>query len=147
LSDLQIEAIIIALIGVLGGVLPYVYTRNKEINASIRQEKIKRYDELIGALRMFFRKGFENDPEIMNEFSKTYVKASAYASDLVLEKCNDLLTGFTKGVDTKTRVMTAEAANKLLDIIEDIYAAIRKDINPKARYFKVRTFWAELKED
>lgn len=60
------EAIIIALIGVLGGVLPvgisYVYSKNKEINASIRQEKIKRYDELIDDLTLFFKKGFESDP-------------------------------------------------------------------------------------
>lgn len=145
------EAIIIALIGVLGGVLPvgisYVYSKNKEINASIRQEKIKRYDELIDDLTLFFKKGFESDPEIVNNFSKTYVRASAYAGDHVLEKCNDLVNGFTEFTKgTKTGEMTPQTSNNLLDIINDIYSEIRKDINPSARYFKVHTFWAHLKE-
>jgi hypothetical protein len=80
----------------------------------------------------------------MDKFIMTYHRASAYASDLVLEKCNELLTGFAK--EAETGVLTPAAANKLIDIINDIYTAIRKDINPKAHYFRVGTFWTKPKE-
>jgi hypothetical protein len=54
------------------------------------------------------------------------------------------LTGFAK--EAETGVLTPAAANKLIDIINDIYTAIRKDINPKAHYFRVGTFWTKPKE-
>ncbi len=146
---LQIDqTTIIAIIGVLAAVLPvaisYVLTKKKEIDFSIRQKKTERYDDLIGALTLIIRSGFVGDHESMNDFIMAYNRASAYASDLVLEKCNDLLSGFTK--EAQTGVLTPAAGDILIDIINDVYKAIRKDINPRARYFEVGTFWAEPKE-
>lgn len=146
---LQIDkTIIIALISVIGGVLPvgisYVLTKNKEIDANIRQEKTKRYDDLIDALMLVVRGGFEtfaNDPELFNNFNMSYHRASAYASDPVLRKCNDLLIEITKGV--KSGKLTPGAADKIIDTINEIYTAIRQDINPRARYFRVYTLWTE----
>jgi hypothetical protein len=145
---LQIDpSIIVALIGVFVGVLPvgmtYVLTKRKEINANIREEKTKRYDDLIGAVTAIVTSGFRNDADSMNKFYMAYNKASAYASDLVLEKCNDLLTRFKKESDTG--VLTSEGSDRIIAIINDVYGAIRKDINPKSRYLRVDTFWAESK--
>jgi hypothetical protein len=145
---LQIDpSIIVALIGVFVGVLPvgmtYVLTKRKEINANIREEKTKRYDDLIGALTAIVTSGFRNDADSMIKFYMAYNKASAYASDLVLEKCNDLLTRFKKESDTG--VLTPEGSDRIIAIINDVYGAIRKDINPKSRYLRVDTFWAESK--
>ena len=140
--------IIIALIGVLGGLLPvgmtYVLTKRKEINANIREEKTKRYDDLIGALAAIVQSGFTNDADSMNKFIMSYNKASAYASDLVLEKCNDLLGAFEK--ETQAEEFTPEGSDRIIAIVNEVYGAIRKDINPRARYPRVRTFWAEPKE-
>lgn len=152
MAVLQIDnAIIIALISVIGGVLPvgisYVFTKRKEIDANIRQEKTKRYDDLIDVLTMIVGDGFKtfaDDPKLLNNFIKTYYRASAYASDHALEKCNDLLTEINKGA--KTGEITPDASSKLVDIINEIYAAIRQDINPRARYFIVHTLWTERKE-
>jgi hypothetical protein len=141
---LQIDqTIIVALISVLGGVLPvgmsYVLTKNKEIDFDIRQKKTQRYDDLIDTLTII-----ANDHKSMNNFIMAYNRASAYASDPVLEKCNDLLTGFKK--EAETGVLTPAGSDRIINIINDVYKAIRKDINPRARYFKVHTFWAEPKE-
>lgn len=141
---LQIDqTIIVALISVLGGVLPvgmsYVLTKNKEIDFDIRQKKTQRYDDLIDTLTII-----ANDHKSMNNFIMAYNRASAYASDPVLEICNDLLTGFKK--EAETGVLTPAGSDRIINIINDVYKAIRKDINPRARYFKVHTFWAEPKE-
>ena len=146
---LQIDqTIIVALISVLGGVLPvgmsYVLTKNKEIDFDIRQKKTQRYDDLIDTLTIIITSGFANDHKSMNNFIMAYNRASAYASDPVLEKCNDLLTGFKK--EAETGVLTPAGSDRIINIINDVYKAIRKDINPRARYFKVHTFWAEPKE-
>lgn len=82
---------IVALIGVLGTVLPvgisYVLTKNKEIEAHVREEKTKRYDDLIGALVKIVRsRPLDDDP--LDNFITAYDRAMAFASDLVLERCN-----------------------------------------------------------
>jgi hypothetical protein len=141
--------IVVALIGVFAGVLPvgltYVFAKNKEIDANIRKQKTERYDDLISALTAIVTSGFRNEYDSMNKFFMAYNRASAYASDLVLEKCNDLLTGFKKEADTGR--LTPEGSDRIINIINEVYGAIRKDINPKARYLRVNTFWAEAKED
>jgi hypothetical protein len=96
---------------------------------------------------MVVKDGFErfaSDPKLMNNFITRYHRASAHASHFVFEKCNDLLTEITK--ETETGELSSDAANKLLDIINDIYTAIRKDINPRARYFRVVTLWHNQKK-
>jgi hypothetical protein len=146
---LQIDqSIIIALIGVLGGVLPvgisYMLTKNKEIDFGIRQKKTERYDDLIGALTEITKSGFTIEYNLMNDFIMAYNRASTYASDPVLEKCNDLLAGLKK--EAETGVLTPEGSDRIIGFINDVYTAIRKDINPRARYCKFVTLWAEPKE-
>lgn len=136
------QATIIALIGVLGGVLPYVLTKNKEINATTRQEKTKRYDNLIDSLAMILsviaRKDVDDKVviETVRIFVTAYNRASTYASDLVLERCNDLANGITEAKDGGE-----QSQEKIRILIGSIYKAIRKDLNPKADYFTVGTFW------
>jgi len=146
---LQIDpGIVVALIGVFAGALPvglsYVATKNKEINANIRAEKIKRYDDLVGAITAIVMTGFENDHKQINHLVSANNRAHAYASDLVLEKCNDLLDAMTKEV--QTGVLTPDGSDRIIAAINQVYVAIRKDINPKAKYSDVRTIWAVPKE-
>ena len=132
-------AIIVALIGVFAGVLPvgitYIITKNKEINANIRQEKTKRYDSLIDALAMIVSDIYRKPPNTtgtldidvvsVNKFINAYNRASTYSSDLVLERCNDLTLALGKREAKITQVR---------NLIIGVYEAIRLDINPKAKY-------------
>ena len=140
--------IIVAVIGILAAVLPvgitYVFTKNKEVDLSIRQEKTKRYDTLIDALNMLVgnidKKSLDEKDirEIINRFITGYNRASTYASDLVLERCNDLAV----------EIMSKREDNVGIKYcIIDIYEAIRMDINPKAKYHSLYAFWTLEEED
>jgi len=149
---LQIDqSVIIALISVLGGILPvgitYVFTKNKEVNATIREEKTKRYDDLIEALAKIANVVHISKPKsivdhnellvnVLNNFITAYHRASTYADDLVLQRCNELASEITKQKETHEAY-----ANALVDHIRDVYEAIRLDINPKAKYSKVAALW------
>jgi hypothetical protein len=131
--------IIVAIIGVVGAILtvglPYVFTRNKEVDLIIRQEKTKRYDELIGVLIKINDITYRSDQaklffNVFNNFAAAYLRASTYSSDDVLKRCNDFNYELRKP-ETDT--------NAIRRRISDIYGAIRRDINPKAKYSKV---WA-----
>jgi hypothetical protein len=139
------QNIIIALIGVLGGVLPvgitYVFTKRKEINANIREEKTKRYDGLISALVTFIEDlniietGYADKPkpDTVTNFIMAYHRSSAYASDDVLKKCNI----FVRMTDNPEKFELDDIRNGM----KDIYKAIRLDINPKAKYTDVGVIW------
>lgn len=85
--------IVVAVIGLVGAVLsvslPYFFARNKEINASIRQERTRRYDDLIEALAAMYN-AVSNpvDKKVLHgtvkNFVTAYNRASTYASDQVL---------------------------------------------------------------
>jgi hypothetical protein len=152
------SSVIVALIGVLGGVLPvgitYVVTKNKEIDANTREERTKRYDGLISALVTFIddlnriQTGYADKPErdTVTNFIMAYHRSSAYASDDVLEKCNKLVTlminkeGKSEDHDIDLDIEAVK------DRIIDIYEAIRLDINPKAKYSKVIALWPKEHE-
>jgi hypothetical protein len=128
--------IIVAIIGVVGAILsvglPYVFTRNKEVELSVRQEKTQRYDGLIEALVMIGNefvtdKGYVTHgltPNTFNTFIATYNRASTYANDDVLRNCNSLVDALMRG---------KRNTNRILGDITSIYQAIRLDINPKAK--------------
>lgn len=138
------QAIVIAIIGVLAAVLPigisYVLTKNKEIDFSIRQEKTERYDGLIDSLVVMVGKigiiergdDTKFDSETVSKFITAYHRASTYASDLVLQKCNDLVLELMK---------QKGETEELKDRVIDIYGAIRRDINPKAKYSTIGVMW------
>ena len=142
---LQIDqSSIIALIGLLGTVLPvgisYVLTKNKEIDASIRQEKTERYDNLIDALVMIARSKPDDD-DALNNFNTAYNRAMAYANDCVLERCNDLHAWILeqKLLENQNHLEKADMGQLRTQrnaLINGISKAIRLDINPKAKYFR-----------
>ncbi len=153
--DLQIDLnVIIAIIGLLAAVLPvglpYILSKNKEVDASIREQKTVRYDELINAIAIIVRDidKIEGDhastfeDATINNFIAAYYRASTYASDLVLERCNDLIGEINKqeGSDIKTLKERIDFQKVQVRILA-IYEAIRLDINPKAKYSKVQVLW------
>jgi hypothetical protein len=146
--------IIVALIGVFGGALPavitYFFTKNKEVDFSIRQEKTKRYDDLMKALFAFVKQVNTYKEEghhkmfvdAINDYMSAYHRASAFAHDDVLRKCNDLHDEIEGGPED-----SAEYVAALTDHIRDIYKAIRMDINPKAKYSSVEALWTASNEE
>ena len=135
------QSSILALIGLLGTVLPvgttYVFTKRKEINANIREEKTKKYDALLTSLTKLVGKSvgkpdtdiiqniLSNDAAI-DDFVMAYYGAAAYASDSVIEACHNFFMSVTsKTIDTA----------KIILQVSDIYSAIRFDINPRAHLF------------
>lgn len=153
---LQIDQnIIIAVIGLLGAVLPvglgYIYTNHKEFNESIRQERTKRYDDLIEVLIKIGSILHTYRPEnvthrkllssIMHNFVSAYHRASTYASDLVLEKCNELVAEMLKKKESEKIYV-----RDVMDRIVAVYVAIRLDINPKVKNSKVNALWTKVEE-
>src|SRR5437867_12846469 len=122
--------ITVAIIGLIGAILsvglPYVLTRNKEIDLSIRQEKTQRYDELIAAVIALTGDVLRNEYEynILTDFIKAYHRSSTYASDEVLAKCNELVN----------LLMQAPDIEGIKNCILNVYEAIRLDINSKSKY-------------
>jgi hypothetical protein len=129
--------ITVAIIGLIGAILsvglPYVLTRNKEIDLSIRQEKTQRYDELIATVIALTGDVLRNEYEynILTDFIKAYHRSSTYASDEVLAKCNELVN----------LLMQAPDIERIKICILNVYKAIRLDINPKAKYSGIALIW------
>jgi hypothetical protein len=150
--DPTVMAAIIGLIGAILSVgLPYVFTRNKEIDLSVRQEKTQRYDELIASLIDFTGdvERIEQDSayvwnfNTLTKFIKAYHRSSTFASDDVLEKCNELvnlLMGEPEKSDMK-ETKEGTGTEGIKTHIVNIYKAIRLDINPKAKYLGIAIMW------
>lgn len=146
--------VVIAIIGLLGAVIPvgfsYLQSKNKEVDASIQQQKTDRYDGLIRAIEMMFRDIVEIETgraptykgDTINNFITAYYKASTYASDLVLKSCNDLIMEIKQreGSDIKELKDQIDFEG-VQGLILDIYKAIRLDINSKAKYSMVQVLW------
>ena len=145
------NTVIIALIGVFGGVLPavlsYWFTKNKEVDFSIRQEKTERYDDLMKALARMYRvvNSYNGEDEShrkmlydsIHDYQSAYYRASTFAKDNVLKRCNDLHDEILKD-----RGEEDDFLGPLTDRIVDIYKAIRKDIYPRAKYYSVNAVWS-----
>jgi hypothetical protein len=132
-SDGSIEIIttvITAAVTILVVGLSYVASKNKEIDADIRQKKQKMYDELVEALTAVV-KTLWNDEKAMDAFILAYNKTSAYASDEVVDACQEFFIHLIN--KEKNNSMLTKRINK-------IYNAIRKDLNPKAKEFKYQLY-------
>jgi len=89
LTGVIIAAIITLIITLIGTVVSYVFTKKKEIDAMIRQNKILKYDELLKALAVAVKESLDTNP--VWDFIIAYNMASAYANDLVIDACNDFI--------------------------------------------------------
>lgn len=139
------QSSIVALIGLLGTVLPvgisYVLTKNKEIDVGIRQEKTERYDVLIGAV-VRLSKSNPGDQEAFDNFTTAYNRAMAYASDLVLKRCNEFaLLLEDQAIESESELLDETGVLERNRHIAAIFAAIRFDINPKAKYSAIGPLW------
>jgi hypothetical protein len=120
----------LAAIGAVG--LTYYFTKKKEIEANIRQKKTEMYDGLVQSLAEANTKQGDMNP--MNKFIVSFYKASAYASDEVIQACYEFLTSLeNKEMDE----------DKVTNLVSDIYNAVRTDINKNAQTFDFPTFSAE----
>jgi hypothetical protein len=140
---LTVEEIIIAIIGalavVLSAIIPYVITKNKEIEVRIKEKKLERYDMLLSK----FTKFLSDPPDTMYtyEFIEAYNSASAYASNEVLKACHDLMEAIKKQSEKRKTnpryVIPDEEQDKL---ISGVFIAIRKDVRPKEPDFNFKAF-------
>lgn len=73
------------------------------------------------------------DMKFMNRFIEAYYKASAYANDEVIKACNEFLTSLQNKEGDEVKVT---------NLMSEIYNAVRKDINKKARSFNFGAFSA-----
>lgn len=133
-SQLVSDEIIVALIGVAATVLtvglPYVWSKNKEIDADIRQKKQEMYDRLVETLTSVVKSRCAIK-EDMDAFLLAYNKSSAYASDEVVHACKDFFIHF---------INQEKDDSMLTKRINAIYNAIRKDINPSAESFEYQLY-------
>jgi hypothetical protein len=143
--DQSILIAIITVIGTLGATvlslgIPYLLTKNKEIDESSRQKRTERYEELTVSLAKVGSSDIYGDVSLslMNDFIMAYYKASAYADDSVIKACNR----FLKSIGDN------ESEAEITQRITDIYTCIRQDINPNASPVQSIAFWktSEIKE-
>ena len=136
-------SVIIAIIGaiavVLSAIIPYVITKNKEIEVRIKEKKLERYDVLLSKFTKFL-----SDPTntmYTYEFIEAYNSASAYASNGVLNACHDVVEAIKKQSDIRKTnpryVISDEEQDKL---ISGVFIAIRKDVRPKEPEFNFKAF-------
>lgn len=116
--------IIIASIGAFGSslavILGYFFTKKTEIKADLRQNKMKRYDDLVHSLTELIRT--HATPEATQEFINAYYSVGGYASRSVLDACFKLLSSLEKLEDKPL-----PSINYIFAEVENIYNAIRKD--------------------
>jgi hypothetical protein len=91
------------------------------------------YDDLVQSVTIINKTHIYQDINAVSNFIKAYYRASAYASDKVIEACNEFLTSLEKK-ETDTV--------KLTEHISNIYNAVRQDKNPKSKSFNFRAFSA-----
>lgn len=89
------------------------------------------YDELVKSLTEANTNQW--DMKFMNRFIEAYYKASAYANDEVIKACNEFLTSLQNKEGDEVKVT---------NLMSEIYNAVRKDINKKARSFNFGAFSA-----
>jgi hypothetical protein len=112
--------------------LPYVWSKNKEINADIRQKKHEMYDGLVETLTAVVKNLWTSEKD-MDAFILAYNKSSAYASDEVVHACKEFFI----------HLINQEKDDSMLTKrINAIYNAIRKDINPSAELFEYQLYTA-----
>ena len=140
---MPVEEIIIAIIGaiavVLSAIIPYVITKNKEIEVRIKEKKLERYDVLLSKFTKFL-----SDPPNTTytyEFIEAYNSASAYASNEVINACHDIMEAIKKQSEMKKTnpryVIPDEEQDRL---ISGVFMAIRKDVRPKEPEFNFKAF-------
>jgi hypothetical protein len=125
--------VLTASITVLTVGLTYVFQKKKEIDASIRQKKAEMYDELVRSLTVANANTHWTDEKEVNQFILAYYRASAYASQEVIEACSQLLTTL-ENPELKLKL------DLVTDRINAIYNSVRKDINKRAPTFNFRAF-------
>lgn len=135
--------IVIATIGAIATILavsiPYYQTKNKEINNRIKEKRLERYDGLLSKFTQYLSDPL--DQEHTAEFIEAYNMASAYASNAVLQACNDLLLALRdqtekRKVDPTYTIPDAEQDK----LISDVFKAIRKDVRPNDPNFSFIAF-------
>jgi hypothetical protein len=129
ISQETIAIIVVA----LTGIVPYILTRNKEINAKIREKKTDMYDELINALTSLTGNKLGSDLEAINTFRMAFYKSSVYASDSVIDACHQFFVSLGEK-ESDLDVLTKH--------VSEIYNAIRKDID-STYSSKVQVFTVE----
>lgn len=130
------QEITVAIIGAVGTVVAalatYLFTKNEERQAELRQAKMKRYDDLVGCLtqlvqnRAGIRKVYDEDRYTGGEFIDAYYRAGAYASKSVLDACHKLLE------ELESLEIPLKSIAEIETSVDGIYNAIRKDtLDPK----------------
>jgi hypothetical protein len=122
-----ITAIVGDVVTILVVGLSYVSSKKNETNVNIRQKKQERYDELVEALTTIVKTLWTNEKD-MDAFILAYNKTSAYASDEVVNACQAFFIHL---------INKEKDDGMLTKRVNEIYNAIRKDINPKAKPFRL----------
>ena len=110
--------IIGAIAAVLAASLPYYFTKKNEIAANIKKNKLDRYDDLLKKLTTYLQK---NDSDSLGEFILTCNRASSYAN-------HETLNAIIAYLDS---IKTKEPNKDVRTHVNEIFLAIRKDVNPK----------------
>lgn len=120
------------IVSALAGIVLNHQNKKKEIELKTREEKLTRYDELISSLTMYYMNASE---ESTKNFIHAYNRATGYASAGVLEACNKLLRSTVKQ-SMKRRGEELDSDKH----INNIFNAIRQDINPKEPTFNFKVY-------
>ncbi len=90
------------------------------------------FDDLLSSLTDFVNN--PSDTEKLYEFILAYYRAGAYASNTVLKGCYEILSSLEKSTVSNEPYRITEG------MINDVYNAIRKDINPRESPFNFGAF-------
>jgi hypothetical protein len=143
-----IVAIVAASGTVLAAVIPYILTKRNELKIELKKSQHSLYNELIVALSDFIDK---RSIVSANALNMAYNRSTSYAKTEVLEKCKEFLIQMELATKErhdarkrKTKVKTIEESlREKSDLVGEVFKAIRKDINPKEKYFDCRVFFGE----
>jgi hypothetical protein len=119
--------------------LPIHLVKSKEIENQIREKKLERYDELLTKFTQYLKD--PSNKKSTTEFIESYYRASAYASNDVLQSCHNLLLAVedqsVKRITNSSYFIPDDQSQKLTN---SIFIAIRKDVKPDAPDFSFRSF-------
>jgi hypothetical protein len=127
-----ITALIGAIVTIVSASLVYFFTKAKEIEVDKKQRKLERYDDLLSRLTEFVNNPLGDDT--LYQFILAYYRASAYASNAVLNACYEILSKIEKETVSNEPMYVSE------EMINNVHNAIRRDINPKELPFKLGAF-------
>ena len=119
------------LVGIIGGIgavlsasIPYYLSKKNEIAATLKKNKLARYDELLKTCSMLLE---ADNEESVKQFVSAYNRASAYTPKEVIDAINDFITWKENG----SKKIPDDDLIKGKDPHSMVFKAIHDDVNPK----------------